>query len=177
MLKRICIKCRKPFNKYFEDPCPHCGNSIFQIYDNPTPKQMEKIRKHNTTIQGDWGFRTLKHPSIYTVPTEDQKRYLLQTMASGSERESYGGNCRIITYPEMLGSGVYQGKIEYDSSNLVVQIDDYEQIHQFPVSNDYIKRWAPFICVNCGYRLDTSPAICPSCGHPFQIKPEWFEDY
>jgi DNA-directed RNA polymerase subunit RPC12/RpoP len=177
MNKRICIKCKNPFNRYFENPCPHCGYSIFQIYDNPTPKQMGKIRKHNTIIQRDWGFRTLKHASIYTDPLEDQKRYLLQTLASGSEGESYGRECRIITYPEIIGSGVYQGIIHLEYSNLVVQADDYEQIHQFPVSNAYIKRFAPFICVNCGLRLDTSPAICPQCRRPFQIKPEWFEVY
>jgi hypothetical protein len=136
---------------------------------------MEKILKHNTIIQEDWGFRTLNHPSIYTNSLLKQKSYLLQTLASGSECESYGGTCYIITYPEILGSGVYQGIIHYDYSNLVVQADNYEQIHQFPVSNAYIKqRWAPFICVNCGHRSDTSPAICPNCKLPFQIKPEWF---
>ncbi|MCJ7578638.1 MAG: hypothetical protein MUO91_09320 [candidate division Zixibacteria bacterium] len=175
MNKRICIKCKKPFYRYFENPCPHCGYSIFQIYDNPTPKQMEKILKHNTIIQGDWGLRTLGHDSIYTNSSEDQKRYLLQTLASGSEGESYGGNCRIITYPEIIGSGVFQGIIHYDHSNLVVQLNDYKQIHQFSASNEYIKKWAPFVCVNCGLELDISPAICPCCKLPFQIKPEWFE--
>ena len=177
MNRKLCIKCKKPFNKYFENPCPHCGSSIFQIYDDPTPEQMEKIRKHTIIISGAWGLEISNHPSIYAGSQEDQKQYLLQTLASGSERESYGGPCYIMTYPEILGSGVYQGMIHPDYSNLVVQADDYEQIHQFSAPNNYIKQWAPFVCVNCGITLDTSPAICPNCRLPFQIKPEWFENY